>query len=105
MEKSELNEMKPPQRLNEEDTLMLKALILSPAFGLLSRIAESEIIAQYRQLEAEKEMHKIFNIQGRINGLRYMQNAPVLFVSAYEKSKEKKSEIASYLTDRNKKNE
>lgn len=80
--------------LKEDDIELLKALVHSPVYTVLKKIYSDAIITQYSQMESAKEIKDIFNLQGRINGLRYAQNAPRLLLDNHLRFQEtkKKSE-------------
>lgn len=79
------------QGLSADDILLLKSLVQSPVYRVLKKVMDDAIITQYRQMEGAKEVRDIFNLQGRINGLRYAQNAPKLLVDAHDKHEESKA--------------
>lgn len=80
------------QGLTDDDYEYLKSLIQSPVYRTLVKIYEDAIVTQYRQMEGAKETKDIFNLQGRINGLRYAQNAPKLLVKQHEEFTRNKSD-------------
>lgn len=78
------------QGLSDTDLDHLRALVQSPVYSVLKKVFSDAIVTQYRQMESVKEVKDIFNLQGRINGMRYCQNAPAMLVQAHEKHQEEK---------------
>lgn len=81
-------EVKGP--LSEEDFIMLESLVKSPVFGALKRV-----ILMYRQeaqsvLETSSDTHKMFQAQGRIAGVKAIENVALL-VKSWRTSQEVKA--------------
>ncbi len=75
--------------LRDEDRELLKAFVGSSIFSVYTRMIENELIATYRALESATEAYEMFKLQGRLNGLRFALNAPVLLSRTVAQPKQK----------------
>lgn len=86
----------------EADVLMLEALLKSPAWAALKRALDVYRSTCYSQIMEKSDPHELFEIKGRLLGLKFIENIPGVLVSQrnqklkqvelatrYEKPKEK----------------
>jgi hypothetical protein len=72
--------------LTDSDYAALEAYTRSPVRLTLQKVAEEAIVTLYRQIEVTEDTGQIRQIVGRINGIRYMLNAPGIIVAGHQKS-------------------
>lgn len=78
--------------LTEEEKLILRAFVESSAFRVMCKIMEAEAKSCESQLLTSNNMNDVCRLQGRINGVRVLQNLPVFEAKKAEAEAKKKEE-------------
>lgn len=75
--------------LNEDELNQIEALVASPIFGSLRRMMRLQISATLSELIVNRNSTEVAQLQGRIQGLRMLENMPVILAEASKKLREK----------------
>lgn len=93
--------------MTEDEFALLRAFVESSAYKLLVAEYEKAVKSMHSQIESATELRQVFNLQGRINGIRYCQNAPKMLVDEYLRHQKEKEHwnVAVYNADRRQTNQ
>ena len=93
----------PPSKstISEEDLIMLESLVKSPAFGALKRLLTTYKLEVAGTLERESDPPSIYRAQGRLIGMRAIENVS-LVVNEWRTRQKVEAERAAALEKRNK---
>lgn len=88
-----------------DDVVLLESLVKSPVFGALKRALKKYEDVCMSELLSGNDTHKLYQTQGRVIGIRVVENLPVILVrrqKELERQAENKRRLEGELAKRKK---